>query len=179
MTTIIRLAGRDDLDAVVGIEQAAFGSAAWTRRSVEEELAGQGDTRMVVVAEHARATNEREDGDTAPSTVAGSPTVPRGVAGYAAGSYVGDIADVQRIAVLPACRRTGVGTRLLREVVAEARRRGCDRVLLEVGADNPAALALYVADGFEIIDRRPRYYPGTRDALVMQRRLHERRMGDE
>jgi ribosomal-protein-alanine N-acetyltransferase len=44
-------------------------------------------------------------------------------------------------------------------------------MLLEVGARNLAALALYTDEGFVEIDRRRRYYRDDEDAVVMCRSL--------
>jgi len=49
-------------------------------------------------------------------------------------------------------------------------------VFLEVRPSNPAAIALYEAEGFNEIGRRPRYYPaasGREDAIVMALELAE------
>ena len=45
---------------------------------------------------------------------------------------------------------------------------GAERMLLEVAADNPGALAFYGAAGFVEIARRRRYYRGGADAVVLQ-----------
>ncbi len=97
--------------------------------------------------------------------------------GWVVLSVAGDIADLQRIAVVGSERRTGLGTALLAEAVLVASRRGADRVLLEVRADNEAALAFYAAARFEEIDRRTGYYRGGTDAVVMLRPLTEGRQG--
>ncbi len=150
MTTVIRAAAREDLAAVLAIEEAAFGAEAWSAALVKAELDDLGPVRFASVAE--------ESGDSGQVKLTG----------YAVGRSVGAVADIARVAVLPARRRTGVGLLLLSELVAEARRRGCDRALLEVAADNVSALALYTDAGFETIDRRARYYSGDKDALVMR-----------
>ena len=73
------------------------------------------------------------------------------------------------IAVAPAGRRQGLGTVLLDTLVAMARARGESHLLLEVRADNEAALALYERAGFTTISVRRRYYqPGDVDAHVMR-----------
>jgi ribosomal-protein-alanine N-acetyltransferase len=73
--------------------------------------------------------------------------------GYAGLMVAGSEADVQTVAV------------------ARARGRGATSLLLEVRADNAAAIALYFAHGFEQIGVRRRYYhPGDVDALVMRLR---------
>ena len=58
--------------------------------------------------------------------------------------------------------------------MAEAVRRGAREAFLEVRVDNPAALALYEADGFARVGLRPGYYDGGRvDAVTMRRDLTE------
>jgi ribosomal-protein-alanine N-acetyltransferase len=90
------------------------------------------------------------------------------VVGYAVASYAGDIAELQRIGVSPALRRTGVASALLAEVVAEAPRTGADRLILEVREDNAGALAFYASRGFVEIDRRPRYYRDGTTGIVLR-----------
>ncbi len=153
----LRHAALADLDAMVALDRAAFGASAWSRQLFEGEFAQVGTSRKILVAVDLAS-------DDAATTMVG----------HAVGRYVADTADVNRVAVLPARRRHGVGSQLLAALVGEAESRGCDRVLLEVAADNTGAIALYVAHGFETIDRRPRYYDGAVHAVVMQRRLgHE------
>ena len=78
-------------------------------------------------------------------------------------------ADIQTIAIAEASRGRGRGRTLLRELLETARERGAREVFLEVRADNPAASALYVSEGFVEIGRRPRYYqPDDVDAIVMK-----------
>ncbi|MBR9763103.1 MAG: ribosomal protein S18-alanine N-acetyltransferase [Rhodobacteraceae bacterium] len=82
-----------------------------------------------------------------------------------------DEAEVLTIAVDPAARRQGLGRALMQAFLAEARARGAATALLEVAADNAAAIALYRATGFTRTGRRPGYYrtpDGTRkDAEIM------------
>ena len=92
------------------------------------------------------------------------------VVGYAALSCNGDTADLLRVAVNPDRRRLGVARRLCDAILAGVGP-ACTRVLLEVAADNPAAMALYSRLGFVEIDRRRRYYGGAVDAVVMERAL--------
>ena len=83
-----------------------------------------------------------------------------------------DEAELLTIAVLPGHRRAGAGRRLLEQAVGWARGAGARTLLLEVGADNPAALALYGRAGFETVGRRRGYYArGTApaaDAVIMR-----------
>jgi [ribosomal protein S18]-alanine N-acetyltransferase len=138
----LRPAAAADVDAVLALEVRLFGAEAWSAGSVREELTGP--RRFAVVA-------------CAPDVV-----------GYAVTMTSADVVDLQRIAVDPAHRRTGVAHRLLARVVEEARG---DRMLLEVSAANEAARAFYAAEGFTEIDRRRRYYRDGTDALVLERLL--------
>lgn len=97
---------------------------------------------------------------------------------YALVLVAGDDLELLRIAVAPAFRRRGVARQLIETIVAEGRRLGMKRVLLEVRASNAAAMACYLRCGFEAIGRRRGYYAppkGTpmerEDALVMAKTL--------
>jgi len=81
--------------------------------------------------------------------------------GYAVTMRAGDLVDLQRIVVAASHRRRG----LARELLDAVRQ---PRMLLEVSASNDAAIAFYTAQGFEEIDRRPRYYRDGADAVVMR-----------
>ena len=56
---------------------------------------------------------------------------------------------------MPRARRTGLGRRLLDELVDRSVRAGAQRLLLEVREDNAAARALYAARGFELSELVP------------------------
>jgi ribosomal-protein-alanine N-acetyltransferase len=146
----LRPASVSDLTALGDIEQQCMGPEAWSRAALAAELVAAEQavpsTRYAVVAER-----------------------PGGVVvGYAVLLVVATAADVLRVAVAPAHRRSGVGRALLADLLAEAGRRGCDETLLEVDATNPAATAMYRAAGFTEIGRRPRYYAAGTDASIMR-----------
>ncbi|REF37371.1 ribosomal protein S18-alanine N-acetyltransferase [Thermasporomyces composti] len=145
---VLRPARLDDLAALRALETACFGRDAWSESALRDELAAVPGTRFVVVAVDRGQDEE--------------------VVGYASLFAVAETADVQRIAVRPDWRRRGVGRRLLRALLDEADLRGCREALLEVRADNAAAIAMYERAGFEAIARRPGYYRGEADALVLR-----------
>ena len=146
-----------DLEAIAPLERELFGPTAWTPEVFWAELA-QERTRWYVVA---------EDGD-------------GGLLGYAGLMHAGAEADVQTIAVAPAAQGRGVGAALLRALLAEAVRAGCTSAMLEVRADNAAAVALYERFGFERISVRRGYYqPGAIDAWVMRLRPIPRELAGE
>ena len=75
------------------------------------------------------------------------------------------------IDVLEEARRHGLGSQLLEAAEARLREQGCTRVLLEVAVDNAAAIAFYKRHQYAVLKTLPRYYLGTLDALLMEKKL--------
>ena len=80
-------------------------------------------------------------------------------AGFAITRTVMDEAELLLLAVVPAARRTGIATALLRAVEADARDSGVRQLHLEVRAGNEA-IRLYAQAGFTKIGERRHYYRG-------------------
>jgi [ribosomal protein S18]-alanine N-acetyltransferase len=97
------------------------------------------------------------------------------LAGYLMSRIASDEAEILTVVVAPALRRFGCAQRLLLDHLARLAARGVINVFLEVDAENEAALALYLRNGFQEVGRRKAYYAkagGVRgDALVMRRNL--------
>jgi ribosomal-protein-alanine N-acetyltransferase len=141
----VRAGTADDVEMVTALERRLFGDDAWTEAQVREEMTG----------EHRRAWVVDD-------------------IGYAVTMDLGahaDVVDLHRIGVDPDHRRRGLGHALLDAAVDGAG--PGRRMLLEVSADNAAALAFYAAEGFTEITRRPRYYRDGSDAVVMERMLDD------
>ena len=134
----------EDVAAVDLLERKLFPIDAWPLQMFFDELA-QVDTRRYVVAE-----------------------VDGHIVAYAGLMCIEPIADIQTIAVVPEFEGKGIGSAILSELIAEARRRRAADVLLEVRADNPRAQSLYLRFGFEQIHIRPRYYRDGAAALIMR-----------
>src|SRR5471030_1533709 len=79
-----------------------------------------------------------------------------------------DEAEILTLAVLPAQRRSGIATALLREAILVAVRMGARSVFLEVSVANIAARQVYTRAGFIETGRRPHYYSYNSDALVLR-----------
>jgi len=90
-----------------------------------------------------------------------------GLRGVLVGELGPDELHVHALAVAGAARRRGLGAALLRAALADARSRGLARVHLELRASNLPARALYRRFGFVERGRRPRYYAGVEDALLL------------
>ncbi|MFI9153843.1 ribosomal protein S18-alanine N-acetyltransferase [Streptomyces sp. NPDC053367] len=138
-----------DIDPVLELERDLFPEDAWSRGMFWSELAharGPGSTRRYVVA---------EDGGR--------------IVGYAGLAASGELGDVQTIAVARDQWGTGLGARLLSELLRAATAFECSEVMLECRVDNTRAQRLYERFGFEPIGFRRGYYqPGNVDALVMR-----------
>ncbi|NEY31368.1 ribosomal protein S18-alanine N-acetyltransferase [Streptomyces sp. PRKS01-65] len=138
-----------DIDPVLELERELFPEDAWSRGMFWSELAharGPEATRRYLVAEL--------DGR---------------IAGYAGLAASGGVGDVQTIAVARDQWGTGLGSRLLTELLRAATAFECAEVLLECRVDNVRAQKLYERFGFEPIGVRRGYYqPGNVDALVMR-----------
>lgn len=128
---------------VMELEQELFGAESWSAAAYWNELA-ETATRHYVAA----LLGDR-------------------LVGYAGLAVFGDEAHVLTIGVTGAVQGRGVGTLLLRDLLAAA---GARKVFLDVRADNAVAQRLYERHGFVKVGRRRKYYqPSGTDALVMAR----------
>jgi ribosomal-protein-alanine N-acetyltransferase len=138
-----------DIDPVLELEKDLFPEDAWSRGMFWSELAhsrGPGASRRYLVAESEGR-----------------------IVGYAGLVASGDQGDVQTIAVSRDQQGTGLGRRLLTDLLRAATAFECHEVLLECRVDNVRAQKLYERFGFEPIGFRRGYYqPGNVDALVMR-----------
>ncbi|HSX55434.1 MAG TPA: ribosomal protein S18-alanine N-acetyltransferase [Sphingomonas sp.] len=96
-------------------------------------------------------------------------------AGFALARAVADEAELLLLAIRPAMRRRGIGTALLRSILADARERGADILHLEVRANNEA-VRLYRNEGFEKIGERRDYYRG-KDGKLFDAHTFSRKIG--
>lgn len=142
------IAAAGDLDRLVELELICEGVDAWSESLIREGVEGRLPTTTWLVAADGPA-----------------------ITGYAVYAVVDDIAELQRIGVDPAHRRTGIAAGLLTDVRARAVDAGASRLLIEVREDNHGALALYRGVGFEEIARRPKYYRDGSTAIVMEATL--------
>lgn len=81
---------------------------------------------------------------------------------------------VDNIAVFGHQRRKGVGTAIVKALIAEALRQDAEFISLEVRPSNRAAVALYTKLGFLEEGRRRNFYTyPTEDALILTRRFRK------
>lgn len=145
-----------DIEQLAQLERELFADGAWSQQTWWAELAGRPRRDYVAEVEGAE------------------------VLGYAGLDHGGDVADVMTIAVAPSARGRGLGRRLLDELETRARAGRAASVMLEVRADNAAAIGLYDRAGYTVVSTRRRYYqPGDIDALVMRKILSDAEVGGE
>ncbi len=94
-------------------------------------------------------------------------------AGYALLLYrsTSTLARLYSIATLPVARGKGVGRRLMDALERAAKKRGCDRLRLEVREKNRPAIALYESLGYRRIGRYENYYQDGAPALRFEKPL--------
>ena len=94
--------------------------------------------------------------------------IDRDVVGYIGLICYGEEAHITNVAVGPEHQRTGIATRLLHDVIAEAASMGAQTVSLEVRISNWGAQRLYARFAFRPVGVRRNYYQELQeDALIM------------
>ena len=150
--TIERLAGEQDLDGVLEVEDESF-TNPWTRDMYQWELQNRSVCHVFVVR-----------------------TPDCQVAGFCAFWLVVDEIHINNVALRPAYRGQGLGTALLHRVMREARTLGAKRATLEVRASNVGARRLYERLGFAVSATRRNYYTNpVEDALILWAELDKLR----
>ena len=143
----IRRSDVADLERIVQIENASFGSEAYDRKLFAEYRARCG--ALFLVAER------------------------RGrVCGYLIACLRGEAwAELVSVAVDPAARRSGAASALLESLFRRLRRRGVARLTLMVRVANRAAQAFYEKYGFQKRRKVRGYYEDGADGIRMSREV--------
>lgn len=138
----IRSLREEDIETLARIEAESF-SMPWSAAAFRELLDHPDCFYLVAVA----------DGEVA------------GGAGYTSLSGEGSIDNV---VVAEAYRNRGIGSALVRELLARGEAQGAQAFTLEVRVSNEAAIHLYEKYGFRSEGIRPRFYERpTEDAMIM------------
>jgi len=134
MSLILRPAREADLSRVAALHAACFPDDAWNSSSLATVLAMPGADGRICLGD-----------DGAPC-------------GMLLDQCLGPEGEILTLGVAPAWRRRGVARGLVEDLIVRALAVGAQRLLLEVAADNTAALALYTSLGFERQGIRRHYY---------------------
>jgi ribosomal-protein-alanine N-acetyltransferase len=138
----VRLAHAGDLDRITELEAVAF-QDPWPREMLAYELAHPHAVLLVA---------SRADG-TPPDA-------------YAAFRHAAGEAELLRVGVAPAARRSGLARALLVEGLERLRRLDVQVCFLEVRVDNHPAIDLYESLDFCCTGHRRGYYRDGTDALI-------------
>ena len=142
----VRAAEAADIPCLTAMEEAVFSPSPWGEREIRAHIAGAGAITLLLYSSAGEAV------------------------GYAFGIALPPEGELYRIAILPDCRRGGLGRDLLTHFLDLLSGRGCTECFLEVRAQNAPARALYAACGFAEVGIRKNYYKDPRDdALVLRR----------
>lgn len=145
MNEELRLLVRSQLGALTKVHAECFPVDPWSVRDFMELLAIRGASGHLAVSPE------------------------NGISAFIIDLIGPDDAEILTIGVAPGARRRGLARVLIGDLTKRARQRGARRVLLEVAADNQAAIALYNSIGFIPLGERPGYYrlpSGKADALI-------------
>jgi [ribosomal protein S18]-alanine N-acetyltransferase len=134
VSLILQPAREADLSRVAKLHAECFPDDAWNSSSLATVLAMPGADGRI---------GYDEDG------------VP---CGLLLDQCLGPDGEILTLGVAPGWRRRGVARVLLQDLIARARAGGAQRLLLEVAADNTAAVALYTSLGFARQGIRRHYY---------------------
>jgi ribosomal-protein-alanine N-acetyltransferase len=133
---------KEDLPEVQAILQFASGAAAWSELGLADMLEDYSSCFLV-----ARQGKE--------------------IAGFIAGRKIANQGEILNLAVIPKCRRQGVGRMLVEELFEVFKREHVVEVFLEVRESNLAAIAIYESLGFREVGKRPRYYQNPVEAALL------------
>jgi [ribosomal protein S18]-alanine N-acetyltransferase len=148
-TVLVRPAILEDIPYIRALEQQADTAAHWSEREYDALFAADAPPRIALIAINEPAAAQ--------------------IHGFAMARRATDEWEIENVVVAPEYRRLGIATKLIREILLQARTAGATSVLLEVRESNLAARRLYEKLGFGQQGRRSNYYRDPpEDGLVLQ-----------
>ena len=149
------------IQAIANIEAMVQPNDAWTYQTLVT-LLEQDSIKLLIVHDQKQCPTSIDN------TVANNKVI-----GYCLYQVIFEQAEILRIGTHPDYQRQGIASQLFAQLNSELKRCEVESLLLEVRADNVAAIALYEQQGFTVIHTRAGYYqlsdqPAI-DALIMQR----------
>ena len=149
MQSVIRRMRESDLDEVLGIEKVSFLSP-WSRCAFENEMRASYAFPMVLTQF--------------------SPSL---LQGYLCFWLVLDECRILNLAVHPECRRQGIASEMIHNLMEMCSHKKICHCQLEVRVSNRIARSLYHKYGFKDQGVHKNYYNDTgEDALILKRRIH-------
>ncbi len=95
----------------------------------------------------------------------------KSILGFVVVQRISDEAYLINWMVNPFYRRQGWGRLILEKLFSWLHESGVPILMLDVDPLNTAALGLYKKAGFELVENRPKSYPGGEDSYLMRKKL--------
>lgn len=135
-----------DIEQIMTIEKVSF-PTPWSEHMFRKEL-------KVAMSRNVIARMETEKG--------------RELVGYMNYWIYAGESHLNNIAVRKDCRRKGIASKLMAEMIRKSLEEGARCGTLEVRRSNTAAIALYERCGYSVKGMRPNYYDDTKeDGLIL------------
>ena len=90
------------------------------------------------------------------------------IVGFGGYKILVDNADIMNIVTKKSCRKNGVGTLILQNIIDLIKSQNINHIILEVNENNIPAINLYKKFDFITIAERKKYYNGTDNAIIME-----------
>ena len=143
-TVVIKKMTKDDIDAVISIEESAYGEHHWSKESFLNEINND------LAHYYVLFNNEGV------------------LAAYAGCWHVLEEAHITTIAVSPKYRKRYYGQAILKKIIDDCYQKKIKYITLEVRVSNDEAIDLYSKYGFSSFGKRKGYYQdNNEDALIM------------
>lgn len=143
-TVVIKKMSSEDVDAVINIEEAAYGEHHWSKSSFLSEISND-------LAHYYSLYSSNGE-----------------LAGYAGSWHILEEAHITTIAISPNYRRKKYAEALLKRVIDDCYTEKIKYITLEVRVSNIPAINLYSKYGFSSFGTRKAYYQdNNEDALIM------------
>lgn len=142
----VRAAKPEDISAMRALAAESPEAAQWTESAYEQIFSSATPRRHCVVAEQGLVG-----------------------LGFIVARELGSEWEIENVVVAKSSRRRGVGSQLVREILALAKASSAENIFLEVRESNQAARRLYEVCGFQVTGRRSKYYSDPVEDAVLFR----------
>jgi [ribosomal protein S18]-alanine N-acetyltransferase len=144
LTTSLRRATPDDIPSIIALEREVPTLVHWSEQTYQAVFQPGAPDRSLLVID--------DDG---------------AVRAFLIARFSVNECELENLVVAAAYRRRGLGKQLLNSLIATARQRNVERILLEVRESNTAARALYEKIGYQLNGRRRAYYNHPQEDALM------------
>ncbi len=156
----VRPASAGDIPAIMGLERQSS-AAHWSQHRYEDLLQSSSHDEP----QHKAWVIENEVDSGAPKI----PGASQEILAFLIAHKIDAEWELENIVVAGRARRRGMGTELLKELIAQARSAGGSAIFLEVRQSNHGARSLYRRMGFEETGLRKGYYSDPPEDAILCR----------